>query len=197
MKKILYIHQYFKTPEDGGCIRSYHLAKGLIAAGYQVTMITAHNRKNYRHTDVEGISVHYLPVSYDNSYGFARRLQSFFRFFRKAVSIAGKEKDVSLAYVMTTPLTTGLIALYLRFFKRIPYIFEVGDLWPEVPVQMGYLRNVFMRKSAYLLESLSYQYAWKLVALSPGIAAYMARTEPRKPLEILPNMSDLVAFQPA
>ena len=37
--KILYIHQYFRTPQQGGGIRSYHLAKGLVDAGYQVEMI--------------------------------------------------------------------------------------------------------------------------------------------------------------
>lgn len=197
MKKILYIHQYFKTPEEGGCIRSYHLARGLVDSGYQVTMITAHNQQNYKHQEVEGISVHYLPVNYDNSFGFLMRIKSFLKFFVKAVSIAGKEKEVSLAYVMTTPLTTALIALYLRLFKRIPYYFEVGDLWPEVPVKMGLLKNPMLKNAAYLLEGLAYQHARKLVALSPGIAAYMARKVPGKPILIVPNMSDITYFLPS
>ena len=32
--KILYLHQYFLTPEQGGAIRSYHLAKALVDAGH-------------------------------------------------------------------------------------------------------------------------------------------------------------------
>ena len=100
MKKILYIHQYFKTPDEGGCVRSYHLAKGLVAHGYEVVLITAHNSNKYEKKDIEGISVHYLPVAYDNSFGFSQRIRSFLRFFRKAVAIAGKEKSISFAYVM-------------------------------------------------------------------------------------------------
>ncbi|MEL6559159.1 MAG: glycosyltransferase family 4 protein [Bacteroidota bacterium] len=196
MKKILYIHQYFKTPDDGGCIRSYHLAKGLIAAGYQITMITAHNEGTYQKKIIQGIHVHYLPVAYDNSFGFIKRVRSFLKFFMRAISLAGKEKDAQLAYVTTTPLTTALIALYLKFFKRIPYYFEVGDLWPEVPVKMGLLKNPLLKSAAYLLEELAYKNASKLVALSPGIAGYMARKQPGKPLEVIPNMSDMTYFQP-
>lgn len=197
MKKILYIHQYFKTPEDGGCIRSYYLAKGLVAAGFQVSMITAHNKETYQRKEIEGIIVHYLPVAYDNSFGFGKRIRSFLKFFARGIAIAGKEKDVQLAYVMTTPLTTALIALYLKIFKRIPYYFEVGDLWPEVPVRMGLLKNILLKNAAYLLEYLAYKNAEKLIALSPGIAGYMARKQPGKPLAVIPNMSDMTYFQPA
>ena len=40
---LIYIHQYFKTPDQGGAIRSYYMAKGLVDKGHQVDMITAHN----------------------------------------------------------------------------------------------------------------------------------------------------------
>jgi len=128
MKKILYIHQYFKTPQDGGCIRSYHLAKGLIAAGHEVTMITAYNGSSYKVEQIEGIEVHYLPIPYDNSFGFLQRVKSFFSFFRNAIRLAGKARGTQLAYVMTTPLSTACIALYLRFFRRIPYYFEKPEI---------------------------------------------------------------------
>jgi hypothetical protein len=60
--KILYLHQYFLTPEQGGAIRSYHLAKALVEAGHEVEMITAHNHPTYHFEIREGIKIHYLPV---------------------------------------------------------------------------------------------------------------------------------------
>ena len=81
--KILYIHQYFKTPEEGGSIRSYYLAKGLVDAGHEVTMLTAHN--NFRGVKaIDGIKVHYLPVQYDNKLGFIQRIIAFWQFVRFA-----------------------------------------------------------------------------------------------------------------
>ena len=68
--KIVYVHQYFKTPQEGGAIRSYYLAKGLVDKGFDVEMVTSHNNKDYLETNIEGIVVHYLPVSYDNIWVF-------------------------------------------------------------------------------------------------------------------------------
>ena len=82
--KIIYLHQYFKTPEEGGAIRSWHLARALAKAGHQVEMITAHNKNTLEEKTMEGFRVHYLPVSYDNRYGTLRRILSFRRFARLA-----------------------------------------------------------------------------------------------------------------
>ena len=81
--KILYIHQYFKTPQEGGGIRSYHIAKAMVAAGHEVEMLTAHNQPEYVKINIEGITVHYLPVAYDNSFSKIRRIMSFISFFLK------------------------------------------------------------------------------------------------------------------
>jgi len=194
--KILYIHQYFKIPENGGCIRSYHLAKGLIAAGHEVVMLTAHNHMEYIEEEVDGIQVKYLPVAYDNSFGFRKRLSSFFKFITASVKLAKKER-YGYAYVMTTPLSTAVIALYLKWFRGLPYFFEVGDLWPEVPVKMGILKNPLIKQAAYFLEYLAYKNADRIVGLSPSISAYIKERHPDKKIATIPNISDLHFFQPA
>ena len=141
--RILYIHQYFKTPEEGGSIRSYYLAKGLVDAGHEVTMVTAHNGP-YEVKKIDGVAVHYLPVPYDNSFGFAQRLWSFWSFVKLAKKEAKSLPKQDLAYVMTTPLTTGFIATYLKKELNLSYYFEVGDLWPEAPIQMGVIKNKWL-----------------------------------------------------
>jgi hypothetical protein len=82
--KITYIHQYYLTPEQGGAIRSYHLAKGLADAGWEVDVITGNNQKNYEIGFEGKVKVHKLAVSYDNQFGFVRRLLSFLVFVHKA-----------------------------------------------------------------------------------------------------------------
>ncbi len=194
--KILYIHQYFKTPEEGGCVRSYHLAKGLKQAGHQVILITAHNSQSYRQTEIEGVKIHYLAVPYDNSFGYLRRIRSFFAFVFGAIRVSLKEKKIDNAYVMTTPLSTALVALFLKWFKGIPYYFEVGDLWPEVPVKMGILKNGILKRAAYLLEYLAYKNAEEIIGLSPDIADYIKVKHPQKTVHIIPNLSNLSFFKP-
>ena len=64
MKNIVYIHQYFKTPKESGAIRSYNIAKRMVSCGLHVDMITSHNDAKYKRENIEGITVHYLPVKY-------------------------------------------------------------------------------------------------------------------------------------
>lgn len=193
--KILYVHQYFKTPEEGGSIRSYYLAKGLVDAGHQVTMITAHN-SNYEIKNMDGINVHYLPISYDNKFGFFKRLFSFCRFVKLARKEALKVERQDLAYVMTTPLTTGFIATYLKKYLDLPYYFEVGDLWPEAPVKMGIIKNKFLKKWLYSLEKKFYFEAEKVIALSPAIRNYVEKVSPNTKVYVIPNMADCSFFEP-
>ena len=194
--KILYIHQYFKTPREGGSIRSYYLASGLVENGYEVEMITAHNESTYKTEKVKGITVHYLPVRYDNHMRFYRRVISFLVFFLRAYRLAGKIRDVNLVYAMTTPLTVGLLALRLKKRFGWSYYFEVGDLWPEAPIQMGFIKNRILKWVLYDLEKKIYHHAEKIIALSPSIRNYIESVAPGKKVYMIPNMADIGYFKP-
>lgn len=193
--KILYLHQYFKTPAQGGAVRSYYLAKALIDHGHEVEMITSHNKSTYTYEVVEGIKVHYLPVYYHNRLGFLGRVWAFLRFMFVAYHRAKSIKDIELCYATSTPLSVGWIALRLLKKHQIPYYFEVRDLWPEAPVQLGYLRNRWLIGKLYDFERKIYQNASKLIALSPGMRVGIEDKVPGRYASMLPNMADCEFFQ--
>tara|TARA_Y100001972_G_C7660033_1_gene332771 strand:- start:989 stop:2143 length:1155 start_codon:yes stop_codon:yes gene_type:complete len=193
--KILYIHQYFRVPEEGWSTRSYELARGLAEHGHEVCMITAHNQQSGIQM-IDGIEVHYVKIPYENHFGFLRRVLAFLSFVRLAKKEARKINHVDKAYVMTTPLTTGLIALYLKKKLNVPYLFEVGDLWPEAPVHMGVIRNRWLTKKLYAFEKKCYDEAEKVVALSPAIENYIRKISDTETIKI-PNLSDCEFFSPA
>ena len=188
--KVLIVHQYFNTPKSGGPLRSYYLARGLTSYGYQVEIITSHNQKTRLQQEINGFNVHYLPVFYDNSLGFSRRVLAFIKFawlaYRKAITL----DKVDLCYTISTPLTTGWVAQRLKQQLGIPYIFEVGDLWPEAPRQMGAIKSSWLINRIRSFERSIYQQADHLVALSPGIKHSMSETCPDKSITVIPNMSD-------
>lgn len=196
--KILYVHQYFNTPKDGGSIRSYHLAKGLVENGHEVSMISAHNGPS-KTERIDGIIVHYLNVPYNNRFGFLKRIWAFMKFVRLAQRVVDrlcKDSRFDVAYVVTTPLTTGLIALHIKKKHNVPYYFEVGDLWPEAPIKIGAIKNSLLKKRLYDFEKKCYFEAQKVVALSPSIRNYIASTSPETQVNVLPNFSDNDFFQP-
>lgn len=194
--KILYLHQYFKTPQEGGAIRSYYLSKGLIEQGHTVEMITTWNKTHYERILIEGIVVHYLPVAYSNSMGFFRRIFAFLLFNRKAFHLALKIKDADICYASSTPLTVGLLALSIKEKTGLPYHFEVRDLWPEAPIQLGILRNPFLKWLARRWERKIYLGADKIIALSPGIRLAIQKIVPDKPISLVTNIADCDFFEP-
>src|SRR5690606_19195859 len=165
---ILYIHQHFKTPAEPGGTRSYWIAQKLISGGHQVTMLASsstYNKKIERKI-VDGIHVVYINVPYDQKMGILQRFKSFVRFMLISTKIAWDQPGVDMVVATSTPLTVGFPALILKWFKRIPYVFEVRDLWPEVPIQMRGLNNPVMQRFARWFEKTIYRNATHVIALS-------------------------------
>lgn len=195
---ILYIHQYFKTPSEPGGTRSYWIAQKLLENGHQVTMLTTSSEisESKEERTIDGIKVIYVRVPYDQKMSIAARIKSFVSFMLKSTRLAKGVKNVDLVLATSTPLTVGFPALVLKKLKKIPYVFEVRDLWPEVPIQMGGLNNKLLQKLAVGFEKSIYKNAKHIVALSPGMAAGVLKYEPKEKVSMIPNMAKIDAFWP-
>ncbi len=196
--KILYIHQHFKTPKEPGGTRSYWIAKQLLQEGHEVVMIsgTTSSDQNVKVEMIDGIKVIYISVFYDQTLSFIGRLRSFVSFMTKASRQGFKVKDIDLVIATSTPLTIGFPALLLKWFKSIPFVFEVRDLWPEVPIQMGGLKNPILRGTAKWFEKTIYKNALHIIALSPGMADGVLKYEKRQKVSMIPNMAKIDKFWP-
>lgn len=195
LKKVVYIHQYFKIPEEGGAIRSYYISKGMVDHGIEVELITSHNKANYEQKNIDGIRVHYLPIHYSNYDSFSKRYVAFFKFAFAAIRLSKKLPTPDLYYVTSTPLTVGIIALWVKWTQKIPYIFEVRDLWPEAPIQMGILKSSLLKYLTIKLEKTIYKQADKIIALSPGIEKGIINKFEKANTSMIPNMADIDFFQ--
>ena len=195
--KLLYIHQYFQTPKDPGGTRSYWISKELIKQGHQVTMLTTSSNidTKIKRVNIDGIDVIYLKVPYSQYMSIFKRILSFVSFMLKSTRMALKEKNVDLVIATSTPLTIGFPALIVKMFKKTPFIFEVRDLWPEVPIQMGGLNNKLAIKLALWFEKTIYKKAMHIVALSPGMLdGVVKRDIPTAKVTMIPNMSKIDVF---
>lgn len=196
---ILYIHQYFKTPREPGGTRSYWFSKELVGRGHKVVMITSTNKyqPNPGWFNIDGIDVVYVKNEYSNYFSPIKKVESFLNFMRLSIKAAMKEKNIDLVYATSTPLTVGGIALWLKWRKGWRYIFEVRDLWPEFPIQIGAIKNSFLIWVLRKFEKLIYDKSEFVIALSPGMEAGVlnAGTSQEK-VCVIPNMSKPDEFYP-
>ncbi|MCA9162133.1 MAG: glycosyltransferase family 4 protein [Planctomycetales bacterium] len=204
--RILYFHQHFTTPRGACGTRSYEFAKRMVAAGHQVTIVCgSHDTgdtglsgdyvRGVRRGEVDGIDIIELNLPYGNQLGFVRRAWTFLRFSMRAVRVALTEK-YDIVFATTTPLTVGVPGILARWLRRKPFVFEVRDLWPELPKAMGVTRNPIVLGLMSLLEWSSYRSADRLVALSPGIREGILRrgVSPER-VAMIPNASDCELFR--
>jgi len=198
--KIIYLHQYFNTPDMSGGTRSYEMARRMVSAGHEVHLVTSYRdelkeKKDWFVSNESGISVHWYPVPYSNHMTYLKRIKAFFTFAwaakNKASHLGG---DVILA--TSTPLTIALPAIPAAKKNKIPMVFEVRDLWPEMPIAMGALKNPVLRYVAKKLERWAYSHSSSVIALSPGMKEGVVSTGyPRSRVAVIPNSSDNDEFK--
>lgn len=144
--------------------------------------------------EIDGIHVHWLPVPYDNTMGFWARIKAFVSYAMRAGSRAASIGG-DVVFATSTPLTIAIPGVWASKRLDVPMVFEVRDLWPEVPVAMGILRNPLLVKAAHWLEKFAYSHSTRVVALSEGMAAGVAQAGfPATLIDVIPNSSDLDLF---
>lgn len=204
--KIIYFAEHFCTPKIGGAVRPYQMAKRLVKAGHQVTMVCGGDRslldlsqtkkKNVFRGTIEGINVIQIALPYSNSDSIAKRSVTFLKFAIKSIGVAMKE-DYDLLFATSTPLTDGLPGIFAKWFRRKKFVFEVRDLWPELPKALG-MKNPLLLLGMSVLEKRSYHAADACIGLSPGIVeGIRRRSQKGKPIAMIPNGCDLDIFSPS
>lgn len=198
--KILYLHQYFNTPSMSGGTRSYEMAIRMIKKGHEVHMITSERipaRKIgiWREEIIDGINIYWLSVPYDNKMNFYKRLIAFFLYAfkagRKAILIKG-----DIIFATSTPLTIAIPAIKTKKKLKIPMVFEVRDLWPELPIAIGAIKSPLLKYIAKQLELWAYKHSNEIIALSPDMSEGVANTGyPIENIHTIPNSSDISLFQ--
>ncbi len=203
--RILYFHQHFSTPSGAAGVRSYHMARALVVAGHEVTVVcgsyNAANtgldepfRNGVRSGFVDGIRVVEFELPYANRDSLRQRAWTFFKFALRSVKLAIAQ-PADLIFATSTPLTAGIPGVAARVLRGRRFVFEVRDLWPELPRAMGVVTNPLLLGVLSALEWLSYRSASACIGLSPGIVdGIKGRGVRGDRVAMIPNGCDLSFF---
>ncbi len=182
-----------------GGTRSYEMARRWAAAGHDVQMIAAQPNESdgnagWTEETMAGFTLHRLSVPYANVMSYRRRIKAFYTFARAAGRKA-REVGGDIVFATSTPLTIAIPGVSASKKLGIPMVFEVRDLWPEIPIAIGAIKNPVLKWAAKKLELYAYNNSKHVVALSPGMADGVANTGyKRENITVAPNSSDLELF---
>ena len=172
----------------------------MVRQGHTVTMLTSNRSgrsgKMVSRESRDGIDVIRIRIRYDNDMGSARRIVSFLTFMTISTAVSLRQKNVDLIFATSTPLTVGIPALINKLFRRRSYIFEVRDLWPEFPIQMGAVKSTAVIRALRYFERTIYKHATLIIALSPGMKGPIDALGFAEKTIMIPNMAKPKEFFP-
>ena len=204
---ILLIHQFFLEDNDGGGSRWNEMSRMWTEEGHKITVLAGmthymgDNKTRYKgqcfNTSInqDYVKVIRCYVS-NNDKSFASRMLAFFSFVFSGIFgglfYAREKYDVIL--VTSPPLFVGIIALFLSWWKNIPFVFEVRDLWPESAIETGVLKNKFLIRFSYWFEAYVYKKAKLINVLTPAFQKILIESKNVSAEKIIsiPNGADFV-----
>ena len=169
--------QYHTNPDCPATSRHYTLLAH-IAKTHRVTLLTTPAWKSQRLTQQfpwvpEGVEIHEAEVRYDNKMGPVRRVLAFAQYAAWAVREGLRIDKPDVIWGISTPLTAAWAAAQVARRRRVPWVFEVQDLWPSFPIAMGAVPTALARQQLYQLEKRLYRSARHILPLSPDMARYV------------------------
>jgi glycosyltransferase involved in cell wall biosynthesis len=174
---IAVFNQYHTNPDCAATSRHYTFLAHL-ARRHRVSLITSniwlHQRITHTYPWVpEGVELHAFEVPYENKMGKGKRLLAFGKYAVRALQQGLKIEKPDVIWGISTPLTTAWTASRVANWRKVPWVFEVQDLWPSFPIQMGAVPGKWLQNRLYVLERQLYRDAKHIISLSPDMTGYI------------------------
>jgi colanic acid biosynthesis glycosyl transferase WcaI len=206
--RILLLSQFFPPEEPAG--RAYDLAVELTARGHEVTVLTAfpnypkgkiypgYKQRLWQRERYNGINVIRLPIFPDHSQSILRRGLNFISFSAMATLLGpllcGK---ADVLWVYSPPPTLGIPASLMSLLRRMPFVYEIQDLWPETIVSTGLVKEGLITRLINGFTKLIYRRAAAVSVISPGFRRnLLEKGVPAEKVHVLPNWADDTIYRP-
>jgi len=207
-RNILYLSQYFPPEVNAPANRVYELAKAWVGRGRKVKVLTGfpnhpngviprqYRRKIYMRESVDGIEVHRCWLYAAPNKAILRRIACYLSFMFSAIVFGICRIGRIDCVVATSPqLFVAVAGWVISLVKRIPFIFEVRDLWPEEIVAVGAIKNRRVIRLLEKLEVFLYRRADRIIAVAEGTIEILTRRGiPASKFTLIPNGVDVERF---
>ncbi len=206
------ISQWYE-PETGSAAHPTAIARGLLARGHQVRVLTGfpsypqgRTYDGYRmrlraHEMRDGIELLRVPDVPSHDQNALRRALTLTSFAVSATVQVGWLRDADVVLTYLSPATVGLAALTLERLRGVPYVLYVQDLWPETITASGFLPGDRLNSAAETAINVGLRRLYRRAAGTAAISQTMATTIGERgtvvPPVSIPNWVDEDVFAPA
>lgn len=207
---ILFLSDNFPPEVNAPASRTFEHCKAWVAAGHQVTVITCvpnfpagkvfagYRNKLWQTEMMAGIKVIRVWSYITPNSGFLKRIIDYISFMPPAVlaSLWVKRADVVLG---TSPQFFTVCAAYLvSALKRIPFVFELRDIWPESIKAVGAMQDSFIIRALEWIELFLYRKATLIVSVTHSFKSILvARGIETEKIVVITNGVDSSRFKPS
>ena len=184
--RITLLCQYFPPEMGAPSARTYEHARHWANLGHEVTVVTGFPnhptgviRPEYRgyfikREQTDGIDVLRTWVYVAANKGFTKRVLNFLSFFLSSFILAALKTGRTDVVIGTSPqFFCAVSAFLLSRIKRVPFVFEVRDIWPQSAVELGALSNPLIIRALRAIELFLYRRAALIVAVADSTRQYL------------------------
>jgi len=199
--RIILLTQWF-DPEPS--FKGMVFARELQRIGYQVEVITGfpnypggkvypgYRVKWIQREVIDGVQITRVPLYPSHDQSALKRIFNYVSFAASA-TIYGVlcAKRAAVLYAYHPPLTVGMAAAVIKFFRRTPIVYDIQDMWPDTLKATGMLSNASALRIVDRICRWVYQRVDHIVVLSPGFKrVLLSRQVPEKKVSVIFNWAD-------
>jgi glycosyltransferase involved in cell wall biosynthesis len=198
--RILLVTQYFTPEVTAARVRLHAFAQGLAERGHEVEVVCelpnhpegvvqeGYRRRAVVHREFDGFRVSYVYVSASPKKTFARRLALYGSFAVSATVAGSAMRRPDVIFASSPPLPVAAAAAAIATRHRVPWVFDVRDLWPEAAVVLGELSNERAIRAAERLEHRLYRSAAAITTVTASFKARIAEhLDDDAKIHLIPN----------
>lgn len=199
--RILILTQWF-NPEP--TFKGLPFAKELVKLGHEVEVLTGfpnypdgkiydgYRIQPLQRETMDGVPILRVPLYPSHDKSATKRIANYASFAFSCSTIgAFSVKPADIMYVYHPPATIGLPALILYLMRRIPFIYDIQDLWPDTLAATGMVNS---HAVLWLVDKwcrFIFSKAARIAVLSPGFKeTLIKRGVPGDKIAIIYNWSD-------
>ena len=207
--KILFFTHYFPPEGNAPASRTYEHCVRWVREGHEVTVITCvpnvpngvpyegyTNRLRAQKETVDGIQVIRVWTLLAANAGFLKRILNYVSYMLTATwaGLWVKRPDVVVA---TSPqFFCGWAGVLVQFFRRLPFVLEIRDIWPESIAAVGAMQRGLVIRVLEWLERRMYASADRIVTVGKGYRDNIAGKVKAKEISVIYNGVDGDQFRP-